>query len=66
MFACIVLFIRWYDIVVSSSNWFIWIDLAHAHAYYDWKQKVKSLDDLFASEFLYHVYASVNFALSQA
>ena len=67
MFACIVLFIRRYDIVVSSSEWFIWIDLAHAHACYDWKQKSQSsLDDLFASEFLYHFYASVNFVMSQA
>jgi hypothetical protein len=32
MFACIFLFIKWYDIVVSSSECFIWIDLAHAQS----------------------------------
>ena len=53
--------------MVSSSEWFISIDLAHAHACIWLKTKSQLiLDDLLASEFLYHLYAYVNFVLSQA
>ena len=48
MLTCIVLFIRWYGIVVSSSEEFIWIDLAHAQTCLLLKNKIQlSLDDLF-------------------
>jgi hypothetical protein len=45
MFACIVLFIKWYDIVVSSSEYFIWIDLAHAQTCIWLNKSQLSLDD---------------------
>jgi hypothetical protein len=61
MFARIVLFIKQYDIMVSSSESFIWIDLAHAQACI-WQNKSQlSLDDLLFLKALVFFFAYINF-----